>query len=282
MSLWKVELLHLFRGWRGWTLIASFLLATGLSVLISFLIDRNDDDPFPYSQTLEIYARLTVLAYMLFIGLIVSSLSFDSNRDLSTFLRLRFSVQRILITKILVFMVIVNGLFLLSFALTFAFATMFFDSTDRISFGWMLWGLFFQLVSSLFYVALVLFTAAVFKGAVASVLLTLGVVIGIPIISGILIILEILIRGIDMMPGIVLEDVSYMAKVMVWWPATTGDAQAFLTVTESEIATSTISGVFGQPFELDPYFRIKPLITSLVAAPLLAVIAWRTYSRREM
>ena len=109
-------------------LVAAVLLATGMSVLISFLIDRQDADPFPYDQTLEIYARFTVLAYMLFIGLVVSSLSFDSNRDLSTFLRLRFSVKRILITKILVFQVMVNVLVLLSFGLTFALATFSFDS----------------------------------------------------------------------------------------------------------------------------------------------------------
>ena len=30
------------------------------------------------------------------------------------------------------------------------------------------------------------------------------------------------------------------------------------------------------------YVRIKPLITSLVAAPFLGVLAWRTYTRREM
>jgi hypothetical protein len=282
MSLWKLELLYIFRSWRGWTLAALFLLASLLAIITGLLIDSNSDPLFTYDQVLDLYSTYTVVAWMLFIGLIVATLSIDSNKDLSTFLRLRFSVLRILFTKIVTWLLLSNGFSLLFFAITFIAANILFDSSDRISFRWMLWGLTFQLVGSLFYIALVMFTSAVFKGAVASVLLTLGVIIGVPVISAVLIGLEILMRGIEMTSGTNLEDISYIRKIILWWPAATSDAEAFLSITQSEIAADRISGGFGQSFDLDPWFRIKPLISSLVSAPVLALIAWRKFSRREI
>lgn len=282
MSLWKLELLYIFRSWRGWTLGSLFLLASLLAITTGLLIVNNSDRPFTYDQALDLYSTYTIVAWMMFIGLIVATLSIDSNKDLSTFLRLRFSVLRILITKIITWLLLGNALSLLFFAITFIAASILFDSSDRISFRWMLWGLTFQLVSSLFFIALVMFTSAVFKGAVASVLLTIGVIIGVPVISAVLIGLEILIRGIDMTSGTNLEDISYIQKIMLWWPNTTGDADAFLSVTQSEIAADQISGAFGQSFDLDPWFRKKPLISSLVSAPVLMLIAWRRFSRREI
>ena len=77
------------------------------------------------------------------------------------------------------------------------------------------------------------------------------------------------------------ETVSYLARMLLWWPAALSDSEAFLSVTESEIRTGTIN-YFGQSFGLDPHFRYKPLISALVVSPLFALFAWRRYTRREM
>ena len=278
MNLWKTELLYLLRSWRGWTIMAAFVLASSLSIIVGILIDRSHD--FPYDQAIDFYVMFNFPVWLLIIGIIVSSLSFDANRNISIFLRSRFSIQQILANKILVYLVISECLFILGFAIIFVIASILFESSDQISFGWMMWGFFFHVVGSVFWVALILFTSAVFKGAVASVLLTLGMIIGVPLIAGILVVIEMLVRGVEMTQGV--ENVSYVEKVMLWWPAATGDTAAFLSVTQSEIASDKISGTFGQNFELDPYFRLKPLITSLVVSPLLVVYAWHKYSRREI
>ena len=126
-----------------------------------------------------------------------------------------------------------------------------------------------------------LFTSSIFRGSVASVLLTLAVLIGIPIIGSTVVTVELLMRGLIQTPPAQWETVSYVGKVLLWWPAALSDTQAFLSVTESEIRTEIID-FFGQSFELDPHFRSKPLISTVIASPLLALFAWRRYSRREM
>ena len=279
MNLWKMELLHLFRSWRGWTLLAVFLLASVLSIVTGIFIERVDD--FSHSAAVDLYMIYSLPGTLLFIGIVVSALSFDGNKDLSTFLRTRFSMNRILITKMLVYFPLAELLYFLGFVISLVGGSIFFDASDTLSFGWLLWGILLHLVTGLFYVALMLFTSSVFRGAVASVLLTLAVVIGIPIIGGTLTIIELLMRGLIETPPADWEKISYVARVLLWWPAALSDAQAFLSVTQSEIAENTIS-YFGQSFELDPYFRYKPLISTLVVSPLFALFAWRRYTRREM
>ena len=137
------------------------------------------------------------------------------------------------------------------------------------------------MVSGLFYVALMLFTSSIFRGSVASVLLTLAVLIGIPTIGSTVVTVELLMRGLIQTPLAQWETVSYVGKVLLWWPAALSDTQAFLSVTESEIRTGTIN-YFGQSFDFDPHFRYKPLISALVVSPLFALFAWRRYTRREM
>ena len=190
-------------------------------------------------------------------------------------------MKRILITKILVYFPLSELLYFLGFVISLVGGSIFFDASDTLSFGWLLWGILLHLVTSLFYVALMLFTSSVFRGAVASVLLTLAVIIGIPIIGGTLMTIELLTRGLIATPLADWEKVSYVARVLLWWPAALSDTLAFLSVTQSEIAESTIS-YFGQSFELDPHFRYKPLISTLVVSPLFALFAWRRYARREM
>ena len=279
MNLWKMELLHLFRSWRGWTLLAVFLLASVLSIVTGIFIERVDD--FSHSAAVDLYTIYSLPGTLLFIGIVVSALSFDGNKDSSTFLRTRFSMKRILITKMLVYFPLSELLYFLGFIISLVGGSIFFDASDTLSFGWLLWGILLHLVTGLFYVALMLFTSSVFRGAVASVLLTLAVVIGIPIIGGTLTIIELLMRGLIETPPADWEKISYVASVLLWWPAALGDAQAFLSVTQSEIAENTIS-FFGQSFELDPHFRYKPLISTLVVSPLFALFAWRRYTRREM
>ena len=279
MNLWKMELLHLFRSWRGWTLLAVFLLASILSIVTGIFIERVDQ--FSHSAAVDLYMIYSLPGTLLFIGIVVSALSFDGNKDLSTFLRTRFSMKRILITKILVYFPLSELLYFLGFIISLVGGSIFFDASDTLSLGWLLWGILLHLVTGLFYVALMLFTSSVFRGAVASVLLTLAVIIGIPIIGGTLTIIELLMRGLIETPPADWEKISYVARVLLWWPAALGDAQAFLSVTQSEIAENTIS-YFGQSFELDPHFRYKPLISTLVVSPLFALFAWRRYTRREM
>ena len=223
----------------------------------------------------------SIVGTLLFVGIVVSSLAFDGNKDSSIFLRTRFSVKQILLNKLLIYWPLSVIYFFIGFFLTLIVGLLIFDTSDSLSLNWFLWGMFLQLVSGLFYVSLMLFTSSIFRGSVASVLLTLAVLIGIPIIGGTVITVELLMRGLIQTPPAQWETVSYVAKVLLWWPAALSDTQAFLSVTESEIRTG-IGDFFGQSYELDPHFRYKPLISTVIASPLLALFAWRRYSKREM
>ena len=197
MNLWKMELIQLFRGWRGWTLATLYLLGSILAIVIGVFTDRADDNnALGYDRAIEFFMLCSVPASFLFIGLVVSSLSFDSNKDLSIFLRLRFSIKKILITKIVTYTVLSEVLFLFSFGLTFLFASILFDTSNSISFTWILWGFFFHIINVIFYVCLITFTSAVFKSTVASILLTLAFIVGVPIVISVAAPIELLIRGI--------------------------------------------------------------------------------------
>ena len=280
MNLLKMELIHLFRSWRGWTLLAVFMLASVLSIVVGVFIERASDR-FSYSDALELYQIVSIVGTLLFIGIVVSSLAFDSNKDSSIFLRTRFSMKQILLTKLLIYVPLSEILFFLGFLLTLIVGLLIFDSSDHLNLNWFLWGMFLYLISNLFYVALMLFTSSIFRGAVASVLLTLAVFIGIPLIGTTLITVELLMRGLIDTPLMEWETVSYVARALLWWPAALSDTQAFLTVTESDIRTGMLS-YFGNSIELDAHFRQKPLITAIAATPVFTVLAWRRYSRRQI
>ena len=113
MNLWKVELVLLFRSWRGWTLVSLYLLATILSLLTNYFIDKaNKAELIHYADVIEMYLLFSLPAGILFIGLVVSSMSFDANQNLSIFLRMRFSFKRILLTKLVVYVLLSEVLFL--------------------------------------------------------------------------------------------------------------------------------------------------------------------------
>lgn len=280
MNLWKVELIHLFRSWRGWTLSGVYLLASLLAIVIGYFIERANGS-FSYAEALDIYMIASIVGVLLFVGIVVSSLAFDSNKDSSIFLRTRFSMRQILLTKLLIYFPLFNALFFLGFFLTLAIGLLIFDSSDALSLNWFLWGFLLEMVAGLFYVALMLFTSSIFRGSVASVLLTLAVLIGIPIIGTTLITVELLMRGLIATPTAQWETVSYVGSMLLWWPAALSDTQAFLSVTESEVRTGIVT-YFGEPFELDAHFRWKPLVTAIGSTPILAVLAWRRYVRREI
>ncbi len=280
MNLWKMELIHLSRSWRGWTLLTVFVLASVLSLVIGVFIERSSGH-FSYAEALDLYMISSIVGTLLFIGIVVSSLAFDGNKDSSIFLRTRFSMKQILLTKLLFYVPLSEILFFMGFLLTFIVGQLIFDSSDHLNLNWFLWGMLLYLISSLFYVALMLFTSSVFRGPVASVLLTLAVFIGVPIIGTTLITVELLMRGLIQTPLAQWETVSYVARTLLWWPAALSDTQAFLSVTESEIRSGTLD-YFGNSFELDAHFRLKPLVTAIVSTPFLALLAWRRYSRREV
>ena len=190
-------------------------------------------------------------------------------------------MKQILLNKLLIYWPLSEMLFFLGFFLTLIVGLLIFDRSDSLSLNWFLWGTFLQLISGLFYVSLMLFTSSIFRGSVASVLLTLAVLIGIPIIGGTVITVELLMRGLIQTPLAQWETVSYVARTLLWWPAALSDTQAFLSVTESEIRSGTLN-YFGNSFELDAHFRLKPLVTAIVSTPFLALLAWRRYSRREV
>ena len=77
MNLWKMELIHLFRSWRGWTLLAVFTLASVLSLIVGVFIDSASAG-FSYSDALELYITVSIVGTLLWIGIVVSSLAFDS------------------------------------------------------------------------------------------------------------------------------------------------------------------------------------------------------------
>jgi hypothetical protein len=223
----------------------------------------------------------SIVGVLLFIGIVVSSLAFDGNKESSVFLRTRFSMNQILLAKLLIYVPLSEILFFLGFFLTLIVGLLIFDSSDTLGLNWLLWGTFLHLITSLFYVALMLFTSSIFRGSVASVLLTLAVIIGIPIIGSTVITVELLMRGLIQTPPAQWETVSYAAQALLWWPAALSDTLAFLSVTESEITAGKVN-YFGQSFELDPHFRSKPLTSAVVASPFFALFAWRRYTRREM
>ena len=280
MTLWKMELCHLFRSWRGWTLFGVFILTSILSIVIGIFIDRASDH-FSYVEAVDIYMTASWVGVLLFIGIVVSSLAFDGNKESSVFLRTRFSMKQILLAKLLIYFPLSEILFFLGFFLTLIVGLLIFDSSDPLSLNWLLWGTFLHLITSLFYVALMLFTSSIFRGSVASVLLTAAVIIGIPIIAGTVITVELLMRGLIQTPPAQWETISYAAQALIWWPAGLSDTLAFLSVTESEITTGTIN-YFGQSFELDPHFRFKSLISAVIISPLFALFALRRFSRREI
>ena len=156
-----------------------------------------------------------------------------------------------------------------------------FDTVDSISMKWFLFGFLFSILNSIFWVCLVTFTSAVFKSTVASLLLTLALIIGFPILVGIATPLELVARGLWETPESEWDNVSYVAKINNWWPTTISDTDNFLTVTKSEIKAETIMVNF-EEVVLDPWFRLKPFMVSLFLAPFLWLYAWRTYSRREI
>ena len=282
MNLWKVELVLLFRSWRGWTLVSLYLLATILSLLTNYFIDKaNKAELIRYADVIEMYLLFSLPAGILFIGLVVSSMSFDANQNLSIFLRMRFSFKRILLTKLVVYVLLSEVLFLVTFALTFITSMVMFDTTDPISLKWFMFGFVFNILNSIFWVCLITFTSAVFKSTVASLLLTLALIIGFPILVGIATPLEIVARGMWETPESEWDKVSYVAKINNWWPTTISDTDNFLTVTKSEIDAKTIVVNF-EEVSLEPWFRLKPFIVSLLLAPFLWLYAWRTYSRREI
>ena len=282
MNLWKVELVLLFRSWRGWTLVSLYLLATILALLTNYFIDKaSKAELIHYADVIEMYLLFSLPAGILFIGLVVSSMSFDANQNLSIFLRMRFSFKRILLTKLVVYVLLSEVLFLFTFALTFIASMVMFDTTDPISLKWFTFGFMFNILNSIFWVCLITFTSAVFKSTVASLLLTLALIIGFPILVGIATPLEIVARGMWETPESEWDKVSYVAKINNWWPTTISDTDNFLTVTKSEIDAKTIVVNF-EEVSLEPWFRLKPFIVSLLLAPFLWLYAWRTYSRREI
>ncbi len=282
MNLWKVELVLLFRSWRGWTLVSLYLLATILALLTNYFIDKaNKAELINYADVIEMYLLFSLPAGILFIGLVVSSMSFDANQNLSIFLRMRFSFKRILLTKLVIYVLLSEVLFLFTFALTFIASMVMFDTTDPISLKWFTFGFMFNILNSIFWVCLITFTSAVFKSTVASLLLTLALIIGFPILVGIATPLEIVARGLWETPESEWDKVSYVAKINNWWPTTISDTDNFLTVTKSEIDSETIVVNF-EEVSLEPWFRLKPFIVSLLLAPFLWLYAWRTYSRREI
>jgi hypothetical protein len=54
-----------------------------------------------------------------------------------------------------------------------------------------------------------------------------------------------------------------------------------MSVTPPEIATDTNISI-GQALELEPYFRIKPLISSVILVPAMVLFGWHRYSKREV
>ena len=282
MNLWKVELVLLFRSWRGWTLVSLYLLATILALLTNYFIDKaNKAELINYADVIEMYLLFSLPAGILFIGLVVSSMSFDANQNLSIFLRMRFSFKKILLTKLVIYVLLSEVLFLFTFSLTFVASMVMFDTTDPISLKWFTFGFMFNILNSIFWVCLITFTSAVFKSTVGSLLLTLALIIGFPILVGIATPLEIVARGMWETPESEWDKVSYVAKINNWWPTTISDTDNFLTVTKSEIDSKTIVVNF-EEVPLEPWFRLKPFIVSLLLAPFLWLYAWRTYSRREI
>ena len=282
MNLWKVELVLLFRSWRGWTLVSLYLLATILALLTNYFIDKaNKAELINYADVIEMYLLFSLPAGILFIGLVVSSMSFDANQNLSIFLRMRFSFKKILLTKLVIYVLLSEVLFLFTFSLTFVASMVMFDTTDPISLKWFTFGFMLNILNSIFWVCLITFTSAVFKSTVASLLLTLALIIGFPILVGIATPLEIVARGLWETPESEWDKVSYVSKINNWWPTTISDTDNFLTVTKSEIDSKTIVVNF-EEVSLEPWFRLKPFIVSLLLAPFLWLYAWRTYSRREI
>ena len=126
-----------------------------------------------------------------------------------------------------------------------------------------------------------LFTSSIFRGPVISVLLTLAVILGLPLIGSTLISVELLMRGLIEIPLADWETTSYVARVLLWWPTALEDATGLLSVTNSEVRNGYIS-FLGVSYPLDAHFRQDALITTIISTPILAVLAWVRFSKREI
>ena len=85
-------------------------------VYSNYFIDKNNAiELISYADVIELYLIFSLPAGILFIGLVVSSMSFDSNQNLSIFLRMRFSCKKILLTKLVIYVLLSEILFLSSF-----------------------------------------------------------------------------------------------------------------------------------------------------------------------
>ena len=64
MNLWKMELIHLFRSWRGWTLLGTFILTSVLSVVVGIFIERSSG--LAYTDALDLYMIASIVGTLLF------------------------------------------------------------------------------------------------------------------------------------------------------------------------------------------------------------------------
>ena len=66
MTLWKAELIHLFRSWRGWILIGVYVVASLLASIVGYFIERSTGS-FTHTEAIDIYITASWVGFLLFL-----------------------------------------------------------------------------------------------------------------------------------------------------------------------------------------------------------------------
>lgn len=191
MSLWRLEVLRLFRTYRVWILVGIFgffgVLGPLTTRFLPEIVDRlgggaeivvPDATPeLAMAQYLGNALQLGLLAVAFIAAL---ALAFDSKPEMSAFLRTRATIPQILAPRYVVNMAAAAGSFLLASAIAFAVTAMMIamPSIDGTIVGSVLIGLYLC-----FAVALTGLFASLVRGVPGTALLTVGSLISLSIVG---------------------------------------------------------------------------------------------------
>lgn len=191
MSLWRLELLRLARTYRLWILLGIFgffaVLGPATAKYLPEIVERlggGVEIAVP-AATPEL-AMAQYLGNALQIGLLAiafvaaSALAFDSNPEMSSFLRTRSTIPRILEPRYVVNMVAAVGSFLIGSALAFVLSALLID-TPRV--GGTILGSLLVALYLCFAVALAGLFASLVRSVPGTALLTVGALIALSIIG---------------------------------------------------------------------------------------------------
>jgi ABC-2 type transport system permease protein len=191
MNLWRLEVLRLVRTYRVWILSGIFgffaVLGPATAKYLPEIVDRlGGGVEIAVPPATPELAMAQYLGNALQIGLLAvafvaaSSLAFDANAEMATFLRTRTTVRKILEPRYLVNMVAAAGSFLVGSALAFVLSALLID-VPRI--GGTVVGSFLVALYLCFAITLTGLFASLVRSVPGTALLTVGALIALGILG---------------------------------------------------------------------------------------------------